>query len=274
VPLQNPPQGPKFAADGLKHLADQIGDALRREKQQQLAQALSSPSNAKAGRTSWPPHGRSSRPRAQVMLDEILGLERGFVDNPYDPGGPTNFGVTKKTLGDWHELNSYPIRNSTNGDREPGRLPNLPGIPQNVEDLTVEQARALHQDIAYDQYRLQRIKDYDVAHHIFDMLINTSPMRVRDFVYGAIDDVMRRRNLYDGDHAPLTDLPEAGVGPQAAARIDWLIDSGYRVDLQNALVDRRRAYAESQPDYDKFPGLLPRIERFRPPNHPPEGWYE
>jgi hypothetical protein len=258
----------------LKHLADQIGDELRREKQQQLAEAPASPSNAKAGQTSWPPHGRSSRPRAQIMLDEILGLEGGLVNNPYDSGGLTNFGVTRKTLDDWHALNSYPIRDSNDRKREPGRLPNVPGIPQSVRDLTVEQARALHQDIAYDQYRLQRIKDYDVAHHIFDMLINTSPTPVRDFVYGAIDDVMRRRNLYDENRAPFTDLPEAGVGPQAAERINWLVDRGYKADLQNALVDRRRAYAEGQPDYDKFPGLLPRIERFRPPTHPPEGWYD
>lgn len=256
--LPNPPQGPKFAADGLKHLADQIGDALRREKQQQLAQTPASPDSTPVT-SSWPPHGRSSRPRAQVMLDEILGLEGGYSNNPYDSGGPTNYGITKKTLDAWQGQNGGPA---------------VTEVPENVKDLTVEQARRIHQEVAYDHYDLQHIKDYDVAHNIFDMLTNTKPGPVRDFVYGAIDDVMRRQSLYDEDHAPFTDLPSKRVGPRAIDRINWLVDHGYKTALQDALVGRRRAYAERQPNYDKFPGLLPRIERFRPPNHPPEGWYE
>jgi hypothetical protein len=106
------------------------------------------------------------------------------------------------------------------------------------------------------------------------MFINTNPDSVRDFVYGAIDDVMGRQSLYDEHHAPLTDLPSKRVGPQCIERINWLVDHGFKTALQDALVDRRRAYAEQQPHYDEFGGLLPRIERFRPPNHPPEGWYD
>jgi hypothetical protein len=257
--LQNPPQGPKFAADGLKHLADQIGDALRREKQQQLAEAPSTPDTTPPATTSWPPHGRTSRPRAQVMLDEILSLEGGLSNNRYDSGGLTNYGVTQQTLDDWRLKNSNP---------------KLTGIPESVRDLTVGQARALLQDTSYDDYQLDRIKDYDAARHIFDMFINTKPGPVRDFVYGAIDDVMRRQSLYDEHHAPLADLPSKRVGPQGIERINWLVDHGFKTALQDALVDRRRAHAEKQPNYDKFPGLLPRIERFRPPNHPPEGWYD
>jgi hypothetical protein len=193
------------------------------------------------------------------MLDEILSLEGGFSDNPYDSGGATNYAVTQRTLDGWQAKN--------------GGL-NVTGIPENVRDLTVGQARKLLQDTSYDDYQLNRIKDYDVARHIFDMFINTKPGSVRDFVYGAIDDVMRRQSLYDEHHAPLTDLPSKRVGPQGIERINWLVNHGFKTALQDALVDRRRAHAEKQPNYDKFPGLLPRIERFRPPNHPPEGWYD
>lgn len=193
------------------------------------------------------------------MLDEILGLEGGYSDNPYDPGDPTNYGVIQKTLDAWQRQNGGP---------------DFTGTPKNVRDLTVEQARRVHQDVAYDHYSLQRIRDYDVAHHIFDMLTNTEPHHIRDFVYGAIDDVMRQQGLYDEHHVPLTNLPAARVGPQAMDRINWLVDHGYKTALQDALVGRRRTYVESRPNHDKFPGLLPRIERFRPPNHPPEGWYD
>jgi lysozyme family protein len=34
-------------------------------------------------------------------LDVVLGYEGGFVDDPRDPGGATNFGVTRGTLGHW-----------------------------------------------------------------------------------------------------------------------------------------------------------------------------
>ncbi len=257
--LPNPPQGPKFAADGLKHLADQIGDALHREKQQQLAVAPPSPDNTPPAANSWPPHGRPGRPRVQAMLDEIMNLEGGLSNNQYDPGGLTNYGVRQQTLDDWHNLSGNP---------------GLVGIPESVRDLTIGQARALMRKIFYDHYQLRRINDYDVAHHIFDTLINTSTDYARDMIYGAIDDVMRRQSLYDEHHAPLTDLPSGGVGPQGKDRINWLVDHGFKTAFQDALVDRRRAHAEEQKNYDKLGGLLPRIERFRPPNHPPEGWYE
>ncbi|MFZ5792055.1 MAG: glycosyl hydrolase 108 family protein [Pseudomonadota bacterium] len=71
------------------------------------------------------------------------------------------------------------------------RFPGLPGMTGEVEDLTKAQARAFHEDTAYNHYRLDQIKDHDVAHHLFDMLINTDPTAVRDIAYGAIDQVMR-----------------------------------------------------------------------------------
>lgn len=54
-----------------------------------------------------PPRGGEGDPpmltekEFQSALAIVLGHEGGFVDNPKDPGGATNFGVTQKTLAAW-----------------------------------------------------------------------------------------------------------------------------------------------------------------------------
>lgn len=38
---------------------------------------------------------------AQDIIDEIVRREGGYVDNPNDRGGPTNYGITQDTLSSW-----------------------------------------------------------------------------------------------------------------------------------------------------------------------------
>ena len=40
-------------------------------------------------------------PSVDDMIEAILGREGGFVNDPADRGGPTNFGVTRSTLAKW-----------------------------------------------------------------------------------------------------------------------------------------------------------------------------
>ena len=38
----------------------------------------------------------ASDPRVQAYIAQIVKLEAGYVDNPHDKGGPTNWGITEK----------------------------------------------------------------------------------------------------------------------------------------------------------------------------------
>lgn len=42
----------------------------------------------------------------QKCMDVVLREEGGYVDNPDDPGGATNFGITQKTLAAWRKVES------------------------------------------------------------------------------------------------------------------------------------------------------------------------
>ena len=46
-------------------------------------------------------------------LQITLGWEKGYGDHSKDPGGATNFGITRKTLSDWreHKVTKYEVKN-------------------------------------------------------------------------------------------------------------------------------------------------------------------
>jgi hypothetical protein len=283
-----PPRGTpslRFSADGPRQLADQIAEQLRREAPEQIAQAPEAGGNAVGGRSAsaprpmvYGPDGTPrSRPRVEDFLDMIMPYEGGLVDDPRDRGGKTNFGITQSTLTDWFKAQG-PLDKNVDPLFEPRRLPGVPGIPKNVENLTLEQARALHKDLAWDTYKLDQIKDDNIAFQFFDMRTMTSPYGMKKIIYAAIDDVMKRHGLYDHGMMPYVTLPKGPstnyFGP-AIDRINWLGKLGLTRELQEALVNQRLAYVKKLPEYEHFRnGWVPRIEWFRPKSTPPEGAYK
>jgi lysozyme family protein len=45
--------------------------------------------------------------RFEACLSEVLRHEGGYVDNPADPGGATNLGITRKTLARWRKVSPW-----------------------------------------------------------------------------------------------------------------------------------------------------------------------
>ena len=93
------------------------------------------------------------------IAQEILKAEGGFVNDPDDPGGPTNYGVTLKRLG--HDLN------------KDGRV--------DIADLKQLSATQAVQIFIQDYFYKPRIDQLPHMHHapVFDMYVNAGSHAVK-----------------------------------------------------------------------------------------------
>lgn len=91
-------------------------------------------------------------------LDVVLHHEGGLVDNPHDPGGVTNFGISLRFLkGIGVDLN-----NDGSVDR------------RDIIGLTVEQARPLYHDRFWSPCRCAELPD-GLGLLVFDSAVNQGP---------------------------------------------------------------------------------------------------
>lgn len=102
-----------------------------------------------------------------MSLTNILRREGGFVDHPADRGGPTNFGITAATLGEWRGL---------------GR----PASREEVNALTEREARAIYtkrylKDPGFDQIRNAKLRDL-----LLDCAVHHGPRRAAIWLQEAV----------------------------------------------------------------------------------------
>jgi lysozyme family protein len=81
------------------------------------------------------------------MFNEVVNIvlrnEGGYVDHPNDPGGETNFGITKR---------------------------NYPHL--DIKNLTREQAREIYRKDYWEPMRLNGLDNEELILHVFDMGVN------------------------------------------------------------------------------------------------------
>jgi lysozyme family protein len=53
------------------------------------------------------PEPSAADQRFDACLDEVLRQEGGYADDPADPGGATNMGITRKTLAGWRQVSPW-----------------------------------------------------------------------------------------------------------------------------------------------------------------------
>lgn len=121
----------------------------------------------------------------QKALKHTLQFEGGYVNDPHDMGGETNYGITKKTA------------------KHHGYNGSMKSIPMGkVEEI--------YRKGYWDKNRLDQVCErvgYDVAQEIFDAGVNTGVSRAGKWLQKAI-------NLLNRDQKSWTDITEDGIiGP-------------------------------------------------------------
>ena len=104
--------------------------------------------------------------RFDRALKVVLSHEGGFANNPADPGGATNYGITAATLGAWRGL---------------GR----PAKDGEVLTMTLEEAGAIYRS-RYWRPEYDLIDSDLVAIKIFDMAVNMGAHQAHHLAQRAV----------------------------------------------------------------------------------------
>jgi len=102
------------------------------------------------------------------ILDEVLRREGGYVDHPADRGGPTNRGITAATLGAWRTM---------------GR----PATREEVQALTMHEARVIYTQQYVTAPRFDRIPDLRLRALLVDFGVHSGPTRAVRALQRAVD---------------------------------------------------------------------------------------
>ena len=139
--------------------------------------------------------------RFQYALNEVLKDEGGFTDDPDDPGGATNFGITQKNLDTYREEN-----------------PKI-GVPYKVQDLMHYEADQYYKKLWWNKYNYNAIKSIQIAAKIFDLAVNMGAIQAHKLV---------QRALYFSGYRVNVD---GVLGTKTLAAINDMCNTGQESDL-------------------------------------------
>lgn len=93
-----------------------------------------------------------------LAIQVVLQHEGGYADNPADPGGPTNFGISIRYLRSIGELLDF----DGDGDMDAADMQLLP------QGTAIE----IYREMIWEPGRYAQISDQDVATKVFDLAVN------------------------------------------------------------------------------------------------------
>jgi len=108
----------------------------------------------------------------ETLIEKVLQREGGYINHPSDRGGPTNFGITLKTLSRWRETSVTAL---------------------DVESIAVDEARDIYRSEYWNKPGFARLSNLHplIVEMLFDMGVNhgtNSAVRMLQRAVGTKDD--------------------------------------------------------------------------------------
>ena len=169
------------------------------------------------------------------MIDHVLVKEGGYVNHPADRGGPTNYGITQKTLSRYLE-----------------------------KAVTIDMVKALDLETARDiyelnYYRVPRINQLpaEIQPFLFDCAVNHGPRRAIKFLQNVCN---------EAGFGPLT--PDGLMGPKTKAQARACLEELGQWMVVALVEERQMFYVEIVQNDDSqqafLKGWLNRARSFLP----------
>lgn len=123
---------------------------------------------------------------------ELLMInEGGYVDNPHDAGGTTNYGVTQVTFDTWNRIKDRPLRK--------------------VHTITQEEAKELYRELYWLKYKCDKFPDaLSVA--LFDFCVQSQPPRPTKYLQECLgvvaDGITGKQTIGAANSKPLKPIIE------------------------------------------------------------------
>jgi len=164
---------------------------------------------------------------------ETLKHEGGFVNDPVDPGGATNWGISMRYL-----------KNRGDMDRDgllDGDLDNDGDIDiDDIKSMTIEQAIDFYRSGFWDNYNYDKIDDYVIAARIFDMTVNMGARQTGLIVQRALNN----------SGVPTT--VDGAIGPNTLKNINRADSEKLIVEIRFEHVKFYLALIEKKPALSKY----------------------
>lgn len=117
-------------------------------------------------------------------IPKILVHEGGYVNNPADPGGVTNFGISLRFLADHPEIGDF----DHDGDVDAA----------DIKNMTQDDAIAVYESQWWDKYGYSRINDQTIATKVFDFSVNMGAKRAHILLQTSLNKAFGLKLATDG----------------------------------------------------------------------------
>lgn len=161
----------------------------------------------------------------------VVQIEKGYVNNKYDRGGETKYGISRKTY------------------------PDL-----DIQNLTLDEAKKIY---FYDFWNeknlaLPNVKDREIAIELFDTAVNMSPRTAGIFLQRALNNMNRNQRIYK-------DMKEDGwIGAVTLSNLELILKRSEKAQLLKILNGEQYAgyktIIEKNPEQEmNFVGWMKRV---------------